>query len=357
MKNFAMKKIRIKICGYDGGNEDFRENFIYKILIKYYNVEISENPDYVFYNESSREYLKYSCIRIFYTGENISPNFNLCDYAVGFDYLTFADRYYRLPLYLVTVFYNQKDLELAGDTDFKKLINFTKQDLLNKTEFCSFTYSNYRAFEQRGLFFNKLSAYKRVNSGGNYLNNIGGRVASKMEFELKHKFSIAFENSSSPGYTTEKLVNSLAAKTVPIYWGNPVIGREFNTKRFINCHDFKNFDEVVERVKEVDNNDDLYLSIINEPVTVESYNFQDVRVGFKFFLKRIIDQPIDLAVRRKMNNLKIMEMEKNEMFIARHTAVNVKIKKILAILYRPFKKIKFLENLKQRYFQRNKRSR
>src|SRR3989344_2414293 len=99
-----MKKIRIKICNFDPNDKFLYGYFMLGILKKYYDVELSEYPEYVFFNESTYDYLKYGGVRIFYTGENISPNFNLCDYALGYDYMTFGDRYYRMPLYLVTQF-------------------------------------------------------------------------------------------------------------------------------------------------------------------------------------------------------------------------------------------------------------
>jgi hypothetical protein len=90
--------------------------------------------------------------------------------------------------------------------------------------------------------FEALSKYKRVNSGGRWMNNVGGPVADKMTFDRRHKFSIACENSASPGYTTEKLVQAFAAKTIPIYWGDPLVSRVFNTKAFINVNDFASVD-------------------------------------------------------------------------------------------------------------------
>ena len=35
-------------------------------------------------------------------------------------------------------------------------------------------------------------------------------------------------------------------------------------KAFINCHEYKSFEEVIDRVKEIDKNDELYLSILAE---------------------------------------------------------------------------------------------
>ncbi|MES3005352.1 MAG: glycosyltransferase family 10 [Patescibacteria group bacterium] len=346
-----MKNIKIKIINYDPEDRCSYGFFLVTILKKYYEVELSENPDYLFYNESGYEHLKYNCIKIFYTGENLHPNFNLCDYALGFDYMDFGDRYYRLPIYLVANFYREAEITQVGNQDFTKQNIFTKEDLATKTEFCSFVYSNYLGDVAREEFFNKLSSYKKVNAGGFYLNNIGERVANKLEFEMKHKFSIAFENSSREGYTTEKLPTALLARTIPIYWGNPEIQREFNEGRFINCHKYKDFNQVIERVKEIDTDDNLYLQIINKPITT-SHDFEKVREGFELFLKNIIDQPLCDARRRKINPMRALEVERNEAIIAKHANKQSAVKKTLASIYRPFKKIKAFERLKQRYFAR-----
>ena len=50
---------------------------------------------------------------------------------------------------------------------------------------------------------------------------MGGPVASKLDFDRSHKFSIVCENTAHSGYTTEKLVEAFAAGCIPIYWGDP----------------------------------------------------------------------------------------------------------------------------------------
>ncbi len=350
-----MKKIKIKFCDFNEIDKKANADFILNILKKYYNIEISENPEYLFFHESTHNHIKYNCIKIFYTSENIHPNFNFCDYAIGFDYMNFGDRYYRLPFYLVAPFYSadKKDIELAGDLMFTKPYPFTKDDLSKKTGFCSFVFGNYLADVKRKEFFDKLSTYKKVDSGGTYLNNVGEKVQSKLQFEMKHKFAIVFENSSRVGYTTEKIVNSLAAKTIPIYWGNPEIHKEFNEKRFINCHRYKNFDEIIERVKEIDNNDDLYLNIINEPVTIPSYNFKQTVENFELFLRYIIDQPLEDARRLKINAARYSDLVKNEKVVAKYVQIKNNVKALLAKIYHPFKKIGILEDIKRKYFRKN----
>ena len=80
-----------------------------------------------------------------------------------------------------------------------------------------------------------------------------------------YKFSIASENCGFQGYTSEKILTSLQAHTVPIYWGDPDVDLVVNPKCFINCNDFDTLDEVLQKVKEIDNNDDLWCEMVSQP--------------------------------------------------------------------------------------------
>lgn len=254
------------------------------------NIEISDNPDYLFCGVSyDAERLKYNCARIMLTGENYIPDFNIVDYAVGFHYINFEDRYKRVPLYQ---FY---------ENDYKLAINkHLEYNLDEKIEFCNFVYSNGRdAMKERDEFFYLLSRYKKVDSGGRHLNNIGGKpVDDKFGFQKKYKFSIAFENASVNGYTTEKILQAFSAGTIPIYYGNPLIASEFNPKAFINCHDFKSFEDVVERVKEIDNNDELFESYLKQPIFCDIEERQDPLREYREFIYNICSQKPEAAIRR-----------------------------------------------------------
>jgi hypothetical protein len=64
-----------------------------------------------------------------------------------------------------------------------------------------------------------------------------GRGFSEIQFKedglATYMFSIAHENASYPGYFTEKILDCFATGTIPIYWGDPEIGRIFNTDGII----------------------------------------------------------------------------------------------------------------------------
>lgn len=230
---------------------DKRNNLFTKLLSDVFNIVISDTPDVIFYSVFGNSHRNYTCKKIFYTGENRRPDFDECDYALTFDYID-DPRHYRLPLYLL-------------DDEYYNLPNKPEitTDLLNR-KFCNFLVTN-PACEFRNEFFIRLSQYKHIDSGGNCMNNVGYVVQNKGDFQAQYKFSIAFENSSTVGYITEKIVDPMKRLSIPIYWGNPDVYKEFNTKSFINIHDFKSIDDAIEYIKYLDENDDAYLEMLRQP--------------------------------------------------------------------------------------------
>ena len=92
--------IKIKFVDFWGGFNP-HDNFITNVLKRNYEVLVTDSPDYLFFSVFGYSHLKYNCVKILFIGENIVPDFNLCDYAMGFDFLDFGDRYMRLPLFMV----------------------------------------------------------------------------------------------------------------------------------------------------------------------------------------------------------------------------------------------------------------
>lgn len=239
------------------GSFNPNDNFILDALKKNFDVTVSNDPEFLFCASFGKEFLKYDCVKIHYEGENLSPDFNLYDYALGFPYITFDDRYLRLPHYVLY----PEAVKLA-----LKKHTYSDDEYKKHTKFCNYVISNALSAPDRTKMIEVLNSYKTVDSGGRYKNNVGGAVPDKIEFEKNYKFTMAIENSSSNGYTTEKIMEAFAGATIPIYYGSPDIAKEFNEKAFINCHSFDSFEAVLEKVKEIDNNEELFLSMIKEPI-------------------------------------------------------------------------------------------
>lgn len=258
-----------------------------------YDIELTNdlNADYVFHSVKGYDVLKYSGIRIFVSGENVSPNFGISDYAMTFEKLEFGDRYIWLPL-----------IKLYRDAySVLRLPRPPVHEIMPlKTDFCAYVMSNLtNSAEERSRIFDLLSAYKQVNSGGRWRNNVGGRVSDKLAFQSKHKFVIAFENCSHPGYLTEKFAEGAASNAVPIYWGDPQVASLFNPKAFVNCHDFSSLEAAVERVREIDNDPMQYEQMLAEPWFPQGLEPDCLSDQvFADFLANIFDQDIEKAYRR-----------------------------------------------------------
>jgi hypothetical protein len=261
-------------------------NFFTNILSERFDVvRDDDNPHYLIFgdlnfgNDNGR-YDDKPCIKIFYTGENARPWDYRCHYSITFDHHEFDGRNYRLPLYVMYDYDNH-----FRDAPNTSNVNRQPEDLLEQKGFCSFVVKN-GGCEKRNQWFHKLNEYKPVASGGPLFNNIGyilprgeESVQAKTKFLNSYRFNLCFENSSYPGYATEKLYEALTSKTIPIYWGSPTIEVDFNPKAFLNWHDFGDDDDFFEAIKEIDENPDLYEEMYLQPM------FADYQKVNKFFDK------------------------------------------------------------------------
>jgi hypothetical protein len=276
------------------------------VLSKRFNLIISDDPDFYFFTHSFyerpeiKDYLEYNCHRIFFGYENVRADWNICDYVLDSDFYNNNPRHKRYPLWAR---YDVKKLILPKDLE----------DFKSKKKFCCMVVSNPNARERIDFFY-KLSEYKNVDSGGRYLNNIDYAVPNKPEFIKDYKFVISFENSSYPGYATEKIVQPMLVNSIPIYWGDPAVQRDFNAKSFINVNDFKSHEEAIEHIIELDNNEDKYLQMAAEPwlpnnqVNAEFLN-ESVLDFFDFILddskrKKPVAKSLSLAYSNRINSLK-----------------------------------------------------
>lgn len=299
------RRIRVKFVDQCVDQRD-EANYFYQYLAKRYDVElVKDDPEYLFCSVFGRKHLKYDCVKIFFSGENMSPDFNWYDYAMGPDDIDFGDRYLHVPLYGFSKAFRSPSLAA------ERRLEMEAAKLLDRG-FCSFVVSNANADPIRDMFFERLSKYKKVASGGRHLNNVGGPVADKLDFCSKYKFNIAFENSAYPGYTTEKIVEPLSVASVPIYWGNPDIEKDFSPDCMVRVEGKDGVERAIEEIIRLDNDDEAYLAKCRAAVSDNAgCEWFDKRVDA--FLAHIIDQPKESAPR-----LAKAGMQKNYRSYQRH---------------------------------------
>jgi hypothetical protein len=248
------------------------ENYFTTILSHRYKVvRDDKDPDYLIFGDrnfgnKNLSYQNPELVRIFYTGENERPSNYMCDHSISFDHDD-DDRNYRLPLYAIYDFDNRaRNVPNAGT------VHRGASDLAEPKKFCSFIVKN-GACEKRNKFFHWLNEYEPVASAGPLFNNTGpilergeNSVKSKMEFLPKFKFNLCFENASHPGYCTEKIYEALCGRTVPIYWGSPTVELDFNSKAFLNWHDYQDDALFFQAIRRINEDNDLYQEMYLQPM-------------------------------------------------------------------------------------------
>lgn len=292
------KKLNIKFVGFSSAFP-VKERPFYRRLSQRYEFCDRDEPDYIIDNNSMFAGFQYAdCVKILFQVENCVADFNAYDYVVGFDYMSFGDRYLRNPYFARSRSFGVFDIGSEHSSE----------ELLSR-KFCSFVVSNASMCDPiRRKFFERLSKYKKVDSGGRYMNNIGGPVKDKIGFCRGYKFNIAFENSASPGYTTEKIMEAYVAQSVPIYFGNPMVETDFRLESMVRVKDESDIERAVEEVIRLDKDDAAYLAKCHE----RCFAVSDPTIYEKQleeFLVHIFEQPLDQARRRNRYGYQAMMQE------------------------------------------------
>ena len=258
------EKLKIKFVDF-WGDMNNTGNLFCHILSEKYEIEFSDDPEILFYSNGGTNFLKYKCIKIFFSGENVRPDYNVCDYAITFDYSN-NRKHCRFPLWALYYWVYINNIKLPS-LDLPVSESEMQKNWKAKSKFCCFIVSN-PCSNKRNNFFEELSKNKFVDSAGRYKNNIGyfldGGTTDKLSFIKDYKFVISFENSSHAGYTTEKILEPLLANCIPLYWGDPKVNLDFNKERFLNHADYKNENEFINKILDVDNDDLKAFKILKE---------------------------------------------------------------------------------------------
>ena len=257
------------------------------------NIEMDEdNPDYLIYATFGCENTlnKYNnTIKIAFFTENQLPDLNFADYAIGLGHINHLDRFFTFPYFVYELTkrnINIKDFEIIRN----EVLNSRKRE-----KFCAAVITNPIGF--RLYFIKELNKYKNIDMGGRFHNNIGGHVKDKIEFLKQYKFSLAMENSEADGYTSEKIIDAYLAGTIPIYYGDYMVDDYINPKTYILIRSQRDMANKINYIKRIDNDDNLYRSILKEKVFIDDFFVDNIQNERKKFLLHIFEQKKEYAKR------------------------------------------------------------
>ena len=260
------------------------DNYFFNLLNQKYNVIIDPvEPDLLFHSvdysgrEQHKNYDGMKTKKIFYTGENINPDFENTDYSFSFkDNL--GSKNMRLPLWVLYINWFDSKKDKYRDPSFlipiKALVKHKSQSYDFKPFFCSFIASKPQG--ERVDFVPMLDDTKGIHNLGrlysnSYLKAVGrGDQKNKLNYMKLFKFNIAFENEISDGYVTEKILHSFYARSIPIYWGTNIVKSDFNPRAFINAQDFSDKESLIDKIMTVSSSKSRQQKYLNEPVFSEN---------------------------------------------------------------------------------------
>ena len=105
------------------------------------------------------------------------------------------------------------------------------------------------------------------------------------------------ENSEADGYTSEKIIDAYLAGTIPIYYGDYMVDDYINPKTYILIRNHRDMANKINYIKKIDNDDNLYRSILKEKVFIDDFFVDNIENERKKFLLHIFEQKKEYAKR------------------------------------------------------------
>jgi hypothetical protein len=280
------KKIKVGFSDFWGGFDPTTDPIFGKFFRNNFNIEYNDtNPDFLIFSVDGDRHKSFNCKKILFTPENF-----FCHKYPPFDFETGDHNLYKYADYSITSFDidNQNNFRMpcyVRRYGFDIIDKIRDRTIPEKSKKVLFIQKNCIPF--RDNFSIKLRKYINVDSVGGCVPNLNIHVEDKLSFMKDYKFIISFENSTYKNYNTEKILDGFITKTLPLYWGDPNIKSDFNEDSFIYYNDYENEDLFIERILELDSNEEKYNNmLLTQPIKNEEI-FSSV--NFINFMKKIFE--------------------------------------------------------------------
>lgn len=255
-----------------------------KLLQDNYNIEYTnKTPDVVVFSvfgDRHKKYNKKDTTKIFYAAENFEKRkYPALDQQKGWDNV------HKYSHYSITPYRNEEENHLRVPNYIRKHGYEIKNDIENvevPEKKKDIVYMQSSCVKYRDDFVKNLRKKVSVDCVGKCIKNKNVNVKNKTEFIKNYKMNVSFENSV--GYVSEKIVDAFIANTIPIYYGDPRVEEDYNKDAFINYHNFKNEEELIDHIISVLEDDQKIHDMIKQPRIVNHELF-DKNNAIKFFDK------------------------------------------------------------------------
>lgn len=220
---------------------------------------------------------------ISHIAEPKNPFYDIAEYHFTFDPTDLSKGNIRIPLWMIYINkYNLISKQCPAIPVNTETLQNNEWYNTPKTKFCVTPFS--AIHKNRIEFWNTFNTYKSTDGFGlPFGNGDEGRDQLKKYYVLApYKFCMAYENTNKHGYVTEKILQAKTSGCIPIYWGSELVNEDFNPASFIYANKFNNVKDLLDYVKIVDQNNDLY----NQIQTANIFNY-DLNNRYDIIKKQI----------------------------------------------------------------------
>ncbi|MBI5732375.1 hypothetical protein HY967_00230 [Candidatus Jorgensenbacteria bacterium] len=146
-------------------------------------------------------------------------------------------------------------------------------------------FSSKEGFDLWGGRWDRLLFFPHWNKFGAVKKSWRGYIeGDKLEMLAKYKFAIAFENSSYPGYVSEKIFDCFLTGVVPVYLGAPDVTEYVPKDCFIDMREFKTYADLEKYLRAVP---DRELVLYRERFIKYLYSVKDTIFSKRLFAEKI----------------------------------------------------------------------
>jgi len=164
-------------------------------------------------------------------GENVRPDFSKTDYSLSFDMSDYCGRNMYMPLWLLR---STKYAARKADYQPYHPAELEAPRPINQGDDVVVYIGN----NTTPLRMEAINQLRKLGIAVDCYGSQTRPVSDKIRKLSQYRYSLCFENTFTPGYVTEKIVDSFLAGSIPIYWGGapPEI---FNLDHFFVCRPYQ----------------------------------------------------------------------------------------------------------------------
>jgi len=173
---------------------------------------------------------------IFFTGENISPSYNIHDFCITTRTRSYCGKNIRYPQWLTDLTFENGKIQLKSYNEDSFAIPETRDLLI------SAVYNN--STPEREEILSILRSVFGADNVHIFGSQRSGNV-NKLEILSRSVINVCFENSLGEGYVTEKLLHAIALGCKALYWGHSSYLSDFRSENIFNACQAASIDELI----------------------------------------------------------------------------------------------------------------